>query len=52
MNYRLCAFADEADAMLTKLYGDYMTPPPEDKRTGAGGFPCSAYTEYIVNRKS
>lgn len=42
----------EADAMLTKLYGDYMTPPPEDKRTGAGGFPCSAYTEYIVNRKS
>ncbi|MBQ8179844.1 MAG: LicD family protein [Candidatus Methanomethylophilaceae archaeon] len=42
----------ETDRMLTELYGDYMTPPPEDKRTGAGGFPCSAYSEYIVRKKS
>ena len=42
----------ETDRMLTRLYGDYMTPPPEDKRTGAGGFPCSAYSEYIVRKKS
>ena len=24
----------EWDACLTKMYGDYMTPPPEDQRTG------------------
>ena len=26
----------EYDKVLTKLYGDYMTPPPEDKRYGHG----------------
>lgn len=35
----------EIDRMLTHIFGDYMTPPPEDKRTGAGGFPCSAYKD-------
>ena len=23
------------DRVLTRLYGDYMTPPPEEKRTGS-----------------
>lgn len=34
--------------MLTHIFGDYMTPPPEDKRTGAGGFPCSVVKDYIL----
>jgi len=25
---------EKADEYLTRLYGDYMTPPPEDKRNG------------------
>ena len=37
--------------MLTHIYGDYMTPPPEDKRTGAGGYPCSVVKDYIMNGK-
>ncbi len=28
----------ETDAFLTKLYGDYMTPPPEDKRIAPHGY--------------
>ena len=36
----------ETDAMLTHMFGDYMTPPPEDQRKGSGGFPCSAYKDY------
>ena len=27
------------DEMLTSMYGDYMTPPPEDKRQGPQGIP-------------
>ncbi len=40
----------EIDAMLTHMFGDYMTPPPEDKRVGAGGFPCGAYKDYRMGR--
>ena len=40
----------EVDAMLTAIYGDYMTPPPEDKRIGAGGFPCCAYIDYVLEQ--
>ena len=38
----------EIHKMLTHIYGDYMTPPPEDKRVGAGGFPCSVYKDYMM----
>ena len=41
----------EIDKMLTHIFGDYMTPPPEDKRTGAGGFPCSAVKDLILERR-
>lgn len=43
---------ENADEYLTKIYGDYMTPPPEDKR---GGHSISyvdfnmPYKEYIKN---
>ena len=37
--------------MLTHIYGDYMTPPPEDQRTGAGGYPCSVLKDYILEGK-
>lgn len=30
------------DALLTQIYGDYMTPPPEDKRT-------SGHQSYYIN---
>lgn len=40
------------DEMLTSIFGDYMTPPPEDARKGAGGFPCGAYKDYIMEKKS
>ena len=40
------------DEILTAMFGDYMTPPPEDKRTGASGFPCGAYKDYIMDRRS
>lgn len=36
----------DIDMMLTSLFGDYMTPPPEDKRTGALGFPCSILKDW------
>ena len=39
------------DEMLTSMYGDYMTPPPEDSRKGAGGFPCGAYIDYLRDKK-
>ena len=39
------------DAALTSLFGDYMTPPPEDKRHGANGFPCSGYKDYMLDKK-
>ena len=35
------------DEMLTSMYGDYMTPPPEDKRGGATGYPHRAYQDFI-----
>ena len=38
--------------MLTHIFGDYMTPPPEDKRTGAGGFPCSIVKDRILERRA
>lgn len=34
------------DKALTHLFGDYMTPPPEDQRHGANGYPCSIYNDY------
>ena len=40
------------DAALTGIFGDYMTPPPEDKRHGANGFPCSAYKDYKLQMKN
>ncbi len=39
------------DKALTSLFGDYMTPPPEDKRHGANGFPCSGYKDYVLYEK-
>lgn len=39
------------DEMLSSIYGDYMTPPPEDKRVGASGFPCGAYKDYIMKKQ-
>ena len=35
------------DEMLTSMYGDYMTPPPEDKRSGATGYPHRALQDYV-----
>ena len=35
------------DEMLTSMYGDYMTPPPEDKRRGATGYPHRALQDYV-----
>lgn len=39
------------DLVLTKLYGDYMTPPPEDKRSGASGYPHRLYQDYLHDRR-
>lgn len=39
------------DEMLRSVYGDYMTPPPEDKRKGASGFPSSILQDYILDRR-
>ncbi len=39
------------DAALTSLFGDYMTPPPESKRHGANGYPCSVYKDYLRDKK-
>lgn len=36
------------DRMLRSVFGDYMTPPPEDQRTGASGFPCSILKDYLA----
>ncbi|MGN0138089.1 MAG: phosphorylcholine transferase LicD [Candidatus Methanomethylophilaceae archaeon] len=43
---------EKCHEILTAMFGDYMTPPPEDKRTGAGGFPCGAYKDYLMDRKA
>ena len=37
------------DVALASLFGDYMTPPPEDKRHGANGFPCSVLKDYRMS---
>jgi len=29
------------------MYGDYMTPPPESEKTGAGSYPYSLYNDYL-----
>ena len=41
----------EWDRMLEHMFGDYMTPPPEGGRKGAGGFPCGAYIDFVSERK-
>jgi lipopolysaccharide cholinephosphotransferase len=35
------------DRILTMFYGDYMTPPPEDKRSGATGYPYGLLNDYL-----
>jgi len=35
------------DRILTSFYGDYMTPPPEDQRSGATGYPYGLYKDYL-----
>lgn len=40
----------EYDAVLTQLYGNYMTPPPEGARSGATGYPCSVYKDYVIGK--
>ena len=39
------------DLLLTAEFGDYMTPPPEDQRTGAKGFPLSVLKDYIMEKR-
>ncbi len=39
----------EYHAVLTGIYGDYMTPPPEAERAGATGFPLSAYRDWLID---
>ncbi len=39
------------DELLSSIYGDYMTPPPEEDRQGASGFPCGAYKDYIMEQR-
>jgi lipopolysaccharide cholinephosphotransferase len=39
------------DEMLRSIYGDYMTPPPENERKGASGFPSSVLQDYILDKK-
>lgn len=41
----------EADRMLTTEFGDYMTPPLEDQRTGCRGFPLNIYKDYLLEAK-
>lgn len=36
------------DGMLKSIFGDYMTPPPEDQRSGASGYPCSILKDYLA----
>lgn len=46
-----CYLAERNDELLTHIFGDYMTPPPEDKRTGAKGFPLSALKDYVLDQR-
>ena len=38
------------DSILREFYGDYMTPPPEDQRSGASGYPYSLLRDYLEDR--
>ena len=40
------------EEFLTQTYGDYMTPPPEDQRSGASGFPYSLLNDYLEDQGS
>ena len=45
----------EFDKYLTQVYGDYMTPPPEEKQVGHHYTEIidltKPYTEYMVSKK-
>ncbi len=41
----------EYDRILRDYYGDYMELPPENKRTGATGYPCCVYFDYLSEKK-
>ena len=41
-----CYLAEKNNELLTHIFGDYMPPPPEDKRTGAKGFPLSILKDW------
>lgn len=36
----------DSERFLTEYYGDYMTPPPEGKRSGATGYPYGLIDDY------
>lgn len=43
---------EDADKYLTTMYGDYMTPPPVEKRVSHHGFIyCSLTESYLKNKK-
>jgi len=37
----------DTHSILTEFYGDYMTPPPDDKKSGATSYPYSLYEDYM-----
>ncbi len=47
----ICYLPERSHELLTHIFGDYMTPPPEDKRTGAKGFPLSALNDYLLDEE-
>lgn len=40
------------DTVLTSYYGDYMTPPEEGHRSGAAGYPCNVFKDYLRDSKN
>ncbi len=38
---------NQCEKFLEETYGDYMTPPPEDQRSGATGYPYSLMSDYL-----
>lgn len=38
---------NDYDSILTAMYGDYMTPPPDSEKKGAGSYPYSLYNDYL-----
>ena len=38
---------NQYDRLLRDFYGNYMEIPPEEKRTGASGYPCCIYFDYL-----